>query len=174
MRALWLIPSSLTQLVLERVFEIAEAAAERVTELEREVVELEREAVELYVDVFPRGGRTVLMSPQHHLRIHREEELTSNESDLRNLRIALHGIEVLCPELASPHRDPETAQNIADWKSDSAKLRAKVSAQKEKRRLGRLLRRRGRQQGRDEEGHPTASPSSIAYTSTLGFRGSGQ
>ena len=65
----------------------------------------------------------------------REEEISSNESELRHLRLKLRAIEILCNDsMSSPLVDQDLVRSIENWKSDWATLRDAMSMRKKIRR----------------------------------------
>lgn len=64
-----------------------------------------------------------------------EDEVSGNESDLRHLRIELRAVETLVHDFVPPEADPDLVQSIQNWKTDWAKLRERMLANKKSRRL---------------------------------------
>jgi hypothetical protein len=84
----------------------------------------------------------------------REDEVSGNESDLRHLRIELRAVETLVHGFVPPEADPDLVQSIQNWKTDWAKLRERMLANKKSRRL---------RYGTDGNGELTPSISSMSF-----------
>ncbi|KAK0706392.1 hypothetical protein B0T26DRAFT_755894 [Lasiosphaeria miniovina] len=93
-----------------------------------------------------------------------EDEISSNESELKNLRLELRAVEALSsyPAAGVMAADPDLVQSIENWRSDWAALRDKMSLRKKdrrSRRRGHVLHREG---GGDDHGSTLASMSNLS------------
>ncbi|KAL2257363.1 hypothetical protein VTK26DRAFT_281 [Humicola hyalothermophila] len=89
-----------------------------------------------------------------------EDDILSNESELRHLRLTIRAVETLCHELIPPEAtDPELFQSIENWKADWVLVRDRMLERQKGRQERRLrLQRRGclvNHARAGEEGEPT-------------------
>ncbi|GAB1312947.1 hypothetical protein MFIFM68171_03157 [Madurella fahalii] len=67
-----------------------------------------------------------------------EDDILSNESELRHLRLKIRAVETLCYEFVPPDADPELFQSIENWKADWVLIRDRMLERKKDRKERRL------------------------------------
>lgn len=100
-----------------------------------------------------------------------EDEISSNESELKNLRLELRAVEALSsyPAAGVMAADPDLVQSIENWRSDWAALRDKMSLRKKDRRSRRRAQLLHGVEGGDDHGSTLASVSNLSELESNGL-----
>ncbi|KAK4155091.1 hypothetical protein C8A00DRAFT_42237 [Chaetomidium leptoderma] len=105
-----------------------------------------------------------------------EDDILSNESELRHLRIKIRAVETLCYEFVHPDADPDLFQGIENWKADWVRVRDRMLERKKDRKDRRVrLHRAGcvinSLEQREEESTLTSLGGLSMSVSLLGLAG---
>ncbi|KAK4135634.1 hypothetical protein BT67DRAFT_418657 [Trichocladium antarcticum] len=174
-----------TNLALEAAKQAAQAQAEMTERVAAEAEELNTELVKIMKTLQARkeesdhlhallveraeGAATRILDLEKEVS-DLEDDILSNESELRHLRLKIRAVETLCHEFVPPEADPELFRSIENWKADWVLVRDRMLERKRGRRDRRArLHRPGCVLGaaRDDESSTLTSLGGLSMSVSL-------